>query len=77
MLAQVFVFLPRVFATDCCWIQDGVLMDLHSVLAPGALYLWACFCSKEGLGWDFESSCELSGDGRGWGHRDGCSWGSA
>lgn len=52
-------------------------MDLHSVLAPGALYLWACFCSKEGLGWDFESSCELSGDGRGWGHRDGCSWGSA
>lgn len=37
-------------------------MDLCSAGALQALCLWASFCSKEGLGWDFESSCELGGE---------------
>lgn len=37
-------------------------MDLHSALALQALYLWAGFCSNEGLGWNFKSSCELGGE---------------
>lgn len=60
---QFFVFWLKVFATNCCWIQDSV--DLCSALALQALYLWASFCCSERLGWDFKSSCEVGGEGRG------------
>lgn len=39
--------------------------------------LWASFCSNEGLGWDFESSCEWGEMGRGQWHGEWCSWISA